>query len=216
MNNKTIFSTICWVSLLCNLVVAQDKTPILIDNFDKNSNGWAETSFEEGDFAIKDGFYEFEHKRTRGAWTNAINIEIPIDKNYEIVASIKTVKSLDTRNFGLVWGKDDDGNQYEFTINRNGEYSIEKQENYERIPMAYQRWIVSSAIKEGDEAINELKIVRTGLELAFYINNTKVHVLRHPKFYGNQIGFKVNANQKIAIDFLKINSIEPKVMADQK
>ncbi len=216
MNNKIIFSTICWMSLLCNVALAQEKTPILIENFDKNTNGWAETSFKEGDFAIRDGFYEFEHKRFRGAWTNVIAVEIPMDKNYEIIASITTIKSLKTCNFGLVWGKNDDGDQYEFTINRDGEYSIEKQENYERVPMAYQTWIVSSAIKEGDGAVNELKIVRTGFELAFYINDSKVHVLRHKKFYGNQIGFKVNDNQKIAIDFLKINSIEPKKMTDDK
>ena len=216
MNNKTIFSMLCWVLLLCNLAMAQDKTPILTEDFDENSNGWAETSFEEGEFAIKEGFYEFEHKRDRGAWTNTITVEIPMDKNYEIVTSIKTIKSLDTRNFGLVWGKDDDGNQYEFTINRNGEYSIEKAENYERTPMTYQRWIVSAAINKDNDVVNELKILRTGFELAFYINNIKVQVLRHKKFYGNEIGFKVNDNQKIAIDFLKINTIAPKIMADEK
>ena len=216
MNNKTIFLIICWVFLLCNLGMAQDKTPIFTENFDENNNGWAETSFEEGDFAIKDGFYEFEHKRTRGAWTNAISIEIPTNKNYEIITSIKTIKSLDMRNFRLVWGKYKNGNQYEFTINKNGEYSIEKQEEHESIPMVYQRWIASAAINEGDDAVNELKVVREGLELRFYINNVKVQVLRSKSFFGNQIGFKVNANQKIAIDFLKVNTIEPKIMADEK
>ena len=132
MNKQTTLSTICWVLLLCNIVTAQEKTPILVENFDENNNGWAETSFEEGDFAIKDGFYEFEHKRNQGAWTNTIAVDIPADKNYEIIASIKTVKSIETRNFGLVWGRDDEGNQYEFTLNRDGEYSIEKQETYQK------------------------------------------------------------------------------------
>ena len=212
MNSKTIFSTACWAFLLCNMGIAQDKTAILTENFDNNNNMWAESSFEEGDFSIKDGFYEFEHKRPQGAWTNAIAVDIPADENYEIITSIKTLKSIDIQSFGLVWGKGDNGSQYEFTINDDGEYSIEKQENNEETSMTYQRWIVSSAIKQGSGAVNELRIVRNGFELAFYINNSKVQVLRHKKFYGNKVGFKINGNQKIAIDFLRINTIEPKVV----
>ena len=150
---------LCWVLLLCNLAMAQDKTPILTENFDENSNGWAETSFEEGEFAIKEGFYEFEHKRDRGAWTNTITVEIPMDKNYEIVTSIKTIKSLDTRNFGLVWGKDDDGNQYEFTINRNGEYSIEKEESLlDNVENDVWKGFIQQNIRYKNEPLNHTRL----------------------------------------------------------
>lgn len=190
--------------LLFFLIQPTEKTPFFSEDFDNNKNGWAEITYDEGEFKISDGYYHFAHKRERGAWTNAIPVDIPENTNFEIVTKFKTVKSIPTFSFGLVWGRDNDGNHYEFTINRDGEYSLEKQENYELSSMSYQRWIKSSAIKKGDGAINELKIIRDGLEMTFHINDTKVQVLRYQKFFGNQIGFKVNRNQKIAVDYLKV------------
>jgi hypothetical protein len=207
MKGKIIFLTICWLSIFCNAVIAQNKTAILSENFDNNKNGWAEMSFEDGEFAIKNGFYHFEHKRMRGAWVNSIPVNIPTDVSYEIIAGFKTVRSIDMWSFGLVWGKDDNSNQYEFTINKGGEYCIEKQEGETQTSLAYKRWIASSAIVKGDGAVNELKVISNGTELIFYINNTKVQELSYEKPYGNQVGFKINQNQKIAIDYLIINKI---------
>lgn len=201
--------------MLCFLLLFQfnptEKTALLSENFDNNKNGWAEIAYEEGEFKISDGYYYFEHKRERGAWTNAIPVDIPEHTNFEIITKIKTIKSIPTFSFGLVWGRDNDGNHYEFTINKDGEYSLEKQENYQLTSLSYQRWIKSSAIKKGDGAVNELKVLRDGLEMSFYINDTKVQVLRFQKLFGNQIGFKVNRNQKIAVDYLKVNIVETKI-----
>jgi hypothetical protein len=70
--------------------------------------------------------------------------------------------------------------------------------------ITYEKWNPNLAIKKGNGAWNSLKIEKKGKLMSFYINETKVDEIDYPKLYGNQFGFKINRNQKIAVDYLKV------------
>lgn len=205
MNRKSFNLFIISILTLITLpVVAQESTTIFEDNFDDNAKGWAESSFEEGEFKIKNGQYYFTHKRSRGAWTTCNFLNLDDSTDFSIEAKIKTIKGVPLWTFGLVWGRDNNGNSYEFMINKDGDYQIQASKNYVIKSITYEKWNPNFAIKKGNGASNTLKIEKKGKLLNFYINKTKVDEIDYPKLYGNQLGFKINRNQKIAVDYLKV------------
>ena len=183
---------------------AQEQKVILNENFDNNSNGWAIADYPEGKFEMKSGYYYFDHKMSGGSWVNGVPVNMPMDTDWEIETSIKTIKSIPLWTFGLVWGRDNKGNGYEFTINKEGDYSLEKQENYTPSNLSFQKWMKSDNVKKGNGVVNILKIVKKGEEMTFYINGKKEVSLPYQKFFGNIIGFKINRSQKIAVDYLTV------------
>ena len=100
-------------------------------------------------------------------------------------------------------------NAFLFSITSSGSYSVRKYDNNETDKIF--SWTKHSAIKKGNGAINRLTIRKINNTIKFYINNTYINKMPFQPFFGNRIGFKINKNQKIAVDYFKISYLEKSV-----
>ena len=103
---------------------------------------------------------------------------------------------------GLVWGEDDDGNFFAFTLNNNKEYLIYKVEGGKQKKLI-KDWKPCSHIHDGAE-YDELGIEKDGLELVFFINGIEVDRLKQMQFFGPGYGILVEKNTKVGFDYFSV------------
>lgn len=104
---------------------------------------------------------------------------------------------------GLVWGEDDDGNFYAFTLNNKKQYLIYSVKDGKQKKLI-KEWKNSSHIKGGDE-FDELSIEKENLQLVFYINGNEVERLKQQQFYGPGYGIIVEKNTKVGFDYFSVS-----------
>lgn len=112
---------------------------------------------------------------------------------------------------GLVWGEDDDGNFFAFTLNNKKEYLLYKVEQGKQKKLI-KDWKSSTHIKGGDE-YDELSIEKDGLELVFFINGNEVERLKQVQFFGPGYGIIVEKNTKVGFDYFSVT--HPPVFIDE-
>ncbi len=187
------------------LVNAQSLNLVYNENFSDNTNGWSDNkSTEKYSTRIVGGSYYFEHKRTDGAWTSWNRKFIDTEGDFTIEAKIKKVSGILNNGYGIIFGRKDSDNQYQFEISGNGSYRYDREVDGK--VTAVKGWTKSSYINKGNGVYNTLTLKKIDKKVKFYINNGWVYTDNFDRFLGNIFGFIINKNQKIAVDYLKIYS----------
>ncbi len=178
---------------------------ILFDGFDNNNNNWATQNTNDVTLEIKNGGYDFDHKRDEGGWNTTYEKKIDTNRDFYIEGSFLKMTGIQDRGFGLIFGRKDNDNQNEFFISGNGMFYIQQTSN--GTSTAIKGWTTASQIKKGNNQYNYLKIEKKGSALNYYINSNLVHTQYTPTFYGDRTGFIVYGRQKISITYLSMRYI---------
>ncbi|MCF6213735.1 MAG: caspase family protein [Flavobacteriaceae bacterium] len=182
---------------------------IFNDKFNSNLNDWAVADNENATLSVKNGYYNFKHKRDKLGWTSSKTIKINESKDFEIEADIKKVAGIQNNGFGIIWGRKDSDNEFQFFISGDGSYYIKYYEDNEL--NVIKKWTVSSYINTGNGATNKLKIRKIGNQYKYYINDNFVTQGDAVSFFGDRIGFIIYGNQSIAVNTLNVSYINKKI-----
>jgi len=181
---------------------------ILFDGFDDNNNNWATQNNNDVTLEIKNGGYDFDHKRDDGGWNTTYEKRIDTNRDFYIEGSFLKMIGVQDRGYGLIFGRKDNDNQNEFFISGNGMFYIQQTSNGSST--AIKGWTTASQIKTGNNQYNYLKVEKKGNAMNYYINSALVHTQYAPTFYGERTGFIVYGRQKISITYLSMRYIGSK------
>lgn len=176
---------------------------VFYDGFRDNSKGWTIGNNTDAMYNISNGYFEFEHKRTEGSWWNTNKIQLDESKDFMIETSIQRVSGAEGYGYGLVWGRRDNNNQFEFALSSNGYYRIAKSVGGEW--EAIHKWTISSAVKKEVYTTNKITLKKIGNTLQYYVNDTYLGSEPYEPFFGTSMGFFVYKQQKIKVDYLKVS-----------
>jgi hypothetical protein len=185
---------------------------IMFEGFTDNKRSWSTNNNESARLAIENGDYIIDHRRDVNGWSSSKEIKIDTRRDFYILASFKKISGIQNNGFGLSFGRKDNNDEFNYVITGNGSYGIWDWSGGKSSYMNRENktWSNSTAIKEGNDAYNTLKIEKRGNTLNFYINNTLVDSPRFRTFYGDRIGFVVYKRQKIAVNYLSIMYLDNK------
>lgn len=183
--------------------IAQEKS-VYNEDF-SSENGWPSGNNDRRELEIKNGKYYFEHKKDDDFWSiTTRDIDFDPSKDFEIETNLQKLSGNKPYAFGLLFGYLDDKNTYHFMIGLDGQYRVSEKRNGEYIQT--KPWTTTTSLKKEYYDYNKLTIKKTGNTVSFYINDTFVTSTDYKPFFANKIGIMVYNEQKIAIDYLKVNS----------
>lgn len=173
-----------------------DGKVVLQDDFTTNANEWYEADNEMVKLKREYGKYVFEHKRTIGGYVSWMPTSLDAYADFTITTSIRKVSGVDNYGYGLIWGVKDNKNYYYFLISANGNYIYGK--SVDGVSNILTEWTASSDILQTGEA-NQLKVKKTGNDLALIINDKTQKTVTFDGAFGNYVGFKIDNNVGIEI-----------------
>jgi hypothetical protein len=178
---------------------ASQKTPILVENFYSNTNGWYTGSKPGTDKAeISNGYYTLTNlleKKNKIFW---LEKKIDTQRDFEIETRFKHIYGPDNNSNNLFWGRNTSNQRFRFGISDNGQYRIDSWNGSEWTNQ--KKWTVSSLISKTD--YNTLKIVKKGSNYSYYINGTFVHSGYFQPFFGPYLGIEVMHKTQIKVDYI--------------
>lgn len=177
-----------------------DSVVLFRDDFNDNKNDWSLGGGPEREFDIRNGYFHLQHKRESGSWINSTAVDINENEDFSIEARIRKVSGSEYNGYGIVWGRKNSQNMFDFTVSASGSYRIIdwNDGDFEML----SEWTPSDAINKGQGAFNTFRVAKKGSTLYFYINNELLTTTAYRYFYGEYIGFIAYDNQEIAIDYL--------------
>lgn len=172
---------------------------IIDDNFSTNRNNWATEDHEKARLQVKNGRYEFEHKRDNRSWS--VWKTLPkVKGDFELTVDTYHKSGVDNYSYGLIFGGKDVQNIYWFNVSGNGYYRVGKFENNKWNSLI--AWKQDPLVKKYGK--NKLKIKRIGSKVKFYVNNNYIGSITAKKLFGNKYGFHVENKQTAQFDNFKI------------
>ena len=127
-------------------------------------------------------------------------VEIKTEKDFEISLTLKSSQKLS----GLVFGKQENGKQYEFLFNPANQFMIRSTELGKVIDI--YKSIEPSKALVFDEW-NTLTIRKVNQNYYFFINKTLVYQMNWKSFFGNNVGIFLPAFSEISLKELQIYSL---------
>jgi hypothetical protein len=156
---------------------------------------------------ISDGYFFLEGFEKKRIWMIYYPIDIDETENFEIETSIKRISAAKKRyTYGIIYGSDRN-NYYSFRINSKGAFKFQKYADgeYEQIiPLTKSEYIIKGIGRK-----NKLRINKEGDTVYLYVNDNFLVATPFESFFGNNIGFFIAREQKIAIDYLKVIYLPP-------
>ncbi len=179
---------------------------VLYDDFYDNNRGWPIEKTGWVAMKISNGYLNIDRKSSQGYDYVARYIGGFSDQeDYTIESSFQHMRGMVNAGFGLVYGRRDKDNQFEFFISGNGHYKIRKISFGQKNDI--RSWTKTSYINKGDFVSNTLKIKKEGLEWKFYINGNFVTSHTAERWMGNSVGFMVGLKQKVAVDYISVKKV---------
>lgn len=187
---------------------------ITIDNFEGSSTPWSYSGEQNSASLISGGLLECisktnQHQKTR-------EFEFDLNKDFQMIMRFRfeSTQQLPGRPyFGILWGKP---NQYKYYfISRDGHYNFGTQSQGETSPQnpsGYTQWGNYSAGRDGwnkamnfkNDGFNEIKIVREGRQIKYFINGKYLHFENDISRYNSSFaGFGIG-NAKVHLDLIRI------------
>jgi hypothetical protein len=176
------------------------------DNFENNSNYWNErndsirSSIDSSRFLVDIGT-----KNKSGNFFAAKEVKLESQKDFTISCDTKWIGGSENNTYYLVWGANDEKNNNGFGITASGQFIYYR--NISGYGIRLLPFTKSQFIKT--KGSNNLKVVKIGDDLRFYINGIKVGEYPSYGFLGNKVGLLVYGNQKISFDNLKVSYLTP-------
>jgi uncharacterized repeat protein (TIGR01451 family) len=170
------------------------------DDFSKFNNYWL-LGIEENSWVetIENGGLVFQ-SLTNKPKEDLLPVVIDQKRDFEIEASIKIVKGLMDKAYGIQWGKSvNPVRQYDFYLSGNGQFTIDKYtgEFNDYVPFTLSENVNSYAF-------NKFTIRKVAGKYYFFLNEKLVHSMPFEPFFGNLIGFQVAENSTIMVDNIEI------------
>jgi hypothetical protein len=191
---------------------AQLLSQVLTERFDWNTLHWPTQDDEYAKIEFKDGFYTIEHKIDESGYTIYRPIGIDYNRDLTIETVIEHVSGRDDAGYGLLLDMVDGNNYYAFDIAANGYYRIAQCINNEWTDLT--PWTQCDHIKTGN-LFNTLLVRKHGNEYYFVINNKIIDMHELELLGGEEVGFSVYLKQKISIDKLDIEYVDPDLNIDK-
>jgi len=191
-----------WVPDTYHGVPKYDKQHIFFDDFDNNQNEWnlfsssLDMKIDHGDFYCKALTGDTYVKRR----------EIPMRgiKDFEIEISIQFKEGPEDLGIGLTFGRDRQGNEYDFYFTADGSYKITKY--YNGAYHDYTDWKDSERLKQ--YAYNTLTLRCVSNQWYFFINQQLVYQMDKQVLFGDDVGFTVGGNMAVLVDYIAVSSLE--------
>ena len=200
------YLTLLWVMAAVQFSFAQDfKKAPFFDDFKDNRYQWHQFEEKEASGKIEKGKYLFSHHRKVGSWSLWNTIALDTKKDFVIEAKIQFLGGFDSHGYGLIWGARDLENKYFFIVTSKGFFTIRKMEGGKLKDI--KPWTANVYINQGNKE-NILKISKLGKNMLFYSNNELIYATDFRPFFGDEIGFTLARNMKIAVDYLKVSYSE--------
>ena len=181
----------------------RDRSDIFRDDFNDNVHGWP--FLQDGETwagRIEYGYMLWASKNDV-RYNQERTITINESRDFEIETGIQYISGEDNNTNSLFWGRDEGGSCFYFGISGNGSYIIRKYDGgwADIIP-----WTATGLVKR--KSFNTLTVRKVGHTAYFFLNESLVHVMAYQPFWGNILGFTVNSNTVMHIDFLRISYLE--------
>ncbi len=198
----TMKKIILSILLLHSFLYTVAQALIYDENFNDNRNKWIEASNESLSALIADGSYKIEYKLGRKSWNfwNKVNY-FSNNKDFSIESKFRLTDGLDDGSFSLIFGVRDAFNQHGIALNGRGAYKIDSWIDSQYVSI--KPWTKHPAVKlKGFD--NTLRIDAKGSSVFYYINDSLVHRGFKPVFLGPNIGFNLEKQIKVSVDYLKL------------
>lgn len=180
---------------------------ILTERFDYNTLHWPIGDDENAKFELKDGFYTIDRKIDQSGSKVYLPILIDYSKDFTIETIIRHDSGRNDAGYGLLWDMViDNNNYYAFDISDNGYYRIAQCIDGQWTELT--PWTTCEFIYPGDLS-NSLLIRKHGNEYYFVINNKIIDMHELESLGGEEVGFSVYLKQKVSIDKLDIQYVDP-------
>ena len=203
---KKIALLVLGICLSYTFSSAQQEKVVFFDDFSNNVNQWASGFDNEQVYLdLSNGFYYFEHKRTVNSWVTYKKVPFLRESSFKIEASFRKISGVQNNGYGLIFGRKDSDNEFQFEVSGDGHFRVDKMQN--GVSSEVKPWTASTAIVTGNGATNTLKVAKSGTSMRYFINDELVFTSNYQFFFGDEVGFTVSQNQRIGIDFLRISSI---------
>jgi len=209
---KKFFFIISLFTIIFIFTNSNAHSQILTEQFDYNVRQWPIEDNEYIKTYIEDGIYVFEHKKDEAGWFIFYPVKIDTSRDYTIETILMHIDGRNDYGYGLVWDMVDDYTYYAFDITDNGYYRISKNihDNWTNLT----EWTFCDKIYT-ENASNTLLIRKHGDEYYFVINNNIIDMHTLPFLGGSNVGFMVYRNQKIGIDKLDIDYVDPELNVEK-
>jgi hypothetical protein len=184
------------------------KEKIYYTGFSEQSNDWPINSDESKSSVINpEGYYEIKSLKKGNQPIFVTNVvDIDLDRDFEIEASMKYCSGEDNNINGIVYGYDSNtAGQYRFAFTGNGLFGVLKWHK----EWTYLRDYTQSSLVSNN-SFNKLTIRKIGTTCYFFINEKPVCLIPFMGFFGQEIGFCVNQNTTIQVDYFSVSYITPK------
>ena len=175
----------------------------LNERFTSNTNGWNLTDNTNSKTRISNGKLYVKNNSEKGGAFISKKVGIDTSKDFIIETSVTRLTSGSTGSIALAFGRQNNTNEFDLFLSKDGSYLLRKLENDKSIKLI--PWTRTSALNTQAYQANKIKIVKSGNLLRLYINDQYVNEAPYSKFFGNYIGFSVYNKQEISIDYLKVS-----------
>ncbi len=198
MKNLMIFITLL---LSINYIYAQKSEILYHEDFTDNSEKWEEST-DPAQFAkVTGGAYLIKTNETLALRWFGRQVFIDYREDFKIYAKMKQIGGFENQGYGIVWGSKGWEDSFFFSITSSGYFNVGTYNLGEYADI--KEWTKSSAIK-GLGTYNDLLIEKSGINLNFYINDTKVYTCDFKYFKGQLHGFMIFQNVSVLIDEFKV------------
>ncbi|MFA9391829.1 MAG: OmpA family protein [Prolixibacteraceae bacterium] len=173
------------------------------DKFHNNSSGWLINTEGENTSIIKDSVYYIHNQEAKNEYFGTFIIDP--NYNYTIEAKLTQTEGDKWTSYGLVWGNYIDTDQLNFIITSKKKFHIEGKINNRRVLI--KNWNRSGKIKKKGIS-NILTIKKQSRVTKYYINNKRVYTSDNYPLVGTELGFVINGNADIKVDYVKVSTIK--------
>lgn len=196
------------IFLFSFLLIKSQNNYIYNENFSSKTSLWSKYKGNKYFGTVKNGIYEIKSSEKDAIHLFLAQIFINYKKDFSIETKIKQVSGKKNQGYGLTWGTRGWQNSHIFIISSSGYFSIGKYVSGKYV--VTKNWTKSANIKPINN-YNTLKIVKSGTNLIYYINNKPVYTQYNPYFNGQMHGFILQTGIKCNVDYLKITNDVPEM-----
>ena len=158
-----------------------------------DSDGWYIDNGAEVEFALVDSAYRFNIKaKQQIAWDNFKTKPSADDYLVRVKGRIRENVGGIYALFNFV----DSKNFYAFGVSSDGQYRLTGRENGKIFDANLIDWKSSDAVKQGNDAENELEVVRHGTTMDLYVNGQRVNTFEDARFKGGYAGVGAESYDK--------------------
>ncbi|HOX42338.1 MAG TPA: hypothetical protein PK668_02010 [Myxococcota bacterium] len=174
---------------------------VLDDRFDDNAGGWWLGDDGNDAASIQAGRMRLT-RRVSGGWATWRGARVHQEESYRIETTVTITEDQDNYGCGLWFGSRDGNNGFVFEVGDEGQYRFFHYDNGTWVDET--SWQSSSAVRKGIGSPNTLSVVKQGAQWALYINGQYVNQVPARPFYGQNVGFRIEARMTCEVDRLLV------------